>query len=226
MGTIPLTYLIIGVLVAIFLYILVRLPDWFIRLLLWTLTHTIYRVKVIGRDKVPQQGGALLVCNHTSFVDVLLLLAVIDRPIRFMMFKDIYENPAIHHFARRLSAIPISSELRPREMIRSFRAATEAMRKGELVCIFAEGQITRTGQLLPFRRGMEHIVKGSGAPIIPVNLHGLWGSIFSFERQKFLWKWPRQIPYPVTISFGDPLPSDTATVEVRRVMRELETACL
>jgi acyl-[acyl-carrier-protein]-phospholipid O-acyltransferase/long-chain-fatty-acid--[acyl-carrier-protein] ligase len=219
-----LTYLIIAALVAIFLYLLVRLPDWAIRFFLWTLTHTIYRLKIIARQKVPRQGGALLVCNHTSFIDVLFLLAVIDRPIRFMMFKDIYEHPVIHHFARRLSAIPISTELRPREMLRSFRAATEAMRNGELVCIFAEGQITRTGQLLPFRRGMEHIVKGSGAPIIPVNLHGLWGSIFSFERQKFLWKWPKRIPYPVTVSFGDPLPTDTSTVEVRRAMRELETA--
>src|SRR5205807_728907 len=126
-------------------------------------------------------------------------------------------------FARRMRSIPISSELRPRDMIQSFRSASDAMRKGEIVCIFAEGQITRTGQLLPFRRGMEHIMKGIDAPIVPVNLHGLWGSIFSFERKKFLWKLPRRTPYPVTVSFGDPLPPTASTVEVRQAVRELET---
>jgi acyl-[acyl-carrier-protein]-phospholipid O-acyltransferase/long-chain-fatty-acid--[acyl-carrier-protein] ligase len=218
-----LTYLLIAFAAAAIVYVLVRLPDWFIRLVLWTLIHTLYRVRLIGREKLPHGSGALLVCNHTSFVDVLILLAVVDRPIRFMMFKDIYDQPVVHHFSSRLSAIPISSELRPRELIRSFRQASDRIRSGELVCIFAEGQITRTGQMLPFRRGLEHIMKGVDAPIIPVNLHGLWGSIFSFERQKFFWKWPRRVPYPVTVSFGDPLPPTSSTVDVRRAMRELET---
>ena len=204
--------------------IVVWLPQWFISFFLWTLTHTIYQVKIVGRENLPRQGGALLVSNHTSWIDVLLLLAATPRRIRFVMFKDIYEHWLVGHFARRLEAIPISSELRPREMIRSFRTANDALKKGEFVCIFAEGQITRTGQLLPFRRGMEHIVKGADVPIVPVNLHGLWGSIFSFERYRFIWKVPRRIPYPVTISFGAPLPSNSSTVEVRRVVRELETA--
>ena len=215
---------LIAFLVIAVTYLLVWLPDWFIRLFLWTLTHTIYDLKIIGRKNIPEHGGGLLVCNHTSFVDVLLLLAASRRPVRFLMFKDIYEQTLIHHFAKRMRAIPISSQLRPRELIRSFRSANEAIRNGDLVCIFAEGQITRTGQLLPFRRGMEHIMKGLDAPILPANLHGLWGSIFSFERQRFLWKLPRRIPYPVTISFGPQLPPTTTTVEVRRVIRELETA--
>ena len=122
-----------------------------------------------------------------------------------------------------MRAIPISSELRPRDMLHSLRAASDAIRAGEIVCIFAEGQITRIGQLLPFRRGMERIMKGVDAPIIPVNLDGVWGSIFSFERGRFLWKMPRSIPYPVTVSFGKPMPPTATPFEVRQAVQELQS---
>jgi acyl-[acyl-carrier-protein]-phospholipid O-acyltransferase/long-chain-fatty-acid--[acyl-carrier-protein] ligase len=205
------------------IYVLVLLPDWFLRLLLWFLTHTLYRIRVIGRDNVPEKGGALFVSNHMSFVDVLLLLASTDRPIRFVMFKGIYDMPMVKPFARMMKAIPISSEFRPRDMIRSLRTASDAIRNGEIVCIFAEGQITRTGQMLPFRRGMERIMKGVDAPVVPVNLHGVWGSIFSFERNRFLWKVPQRIPYPVTVSFGKPLPPTASAFEVRQAVEELQS---
>ena len=125
-------------------------------------------------------------------------------------------------FAKMMKAIPISSEQRPREMIRSLHTASDALRNDEIVCIFAEGQITRTGQLLPFRRGLERIMKGVEVPIIPVNLDGVWGSIFSFERGRFLWKMPRQIPYPVTVSFGKPMPPTSTAIEVRSAVQELQ----
>jgi acyl-[acyl-carrier-protein]-phospholipid O-acyltransferase/long-chain-fatty-acid--[acyl-carrier-protein] ligase len=108
-------------------------------------------------------------------------------------------------------------------MLQSLREATNAIRSGEVVCIFAEGQITRIGQLLPFRRGMERIMKGVDAPIVPVNLDGVWGSIFSFERGRFLWKLPRSIPYPVTVSFGKPMPPTSTPVEVRHAVQNLHT---
>jgi acyl-[acyl-carrier-protein]-phospholipid O-acyltransferase/long-chain-fatty-acid--[acyl-carrier-protein] ligase len=203
-------------------YVLMLLPEWFGRLILFFLTHTIYRVKVLGRDNFPDKSGALLVCNHMSFVDALLLIASTDRPIRFLVYKAIYDRRLLKPFARAMKVIPISSEQRPREMIRSLRTATEALRNDEIVCIFAEGQITRTGQLLPFRRGLERIMKGVEAPIIPVNLDGVWGSIFSFERGRFLWKVPRQIPYPVTVSFGSPMPPTTTAVAVRQAVQELQ----
>ena len=203
-------------------YVLMLLPEWFGRLILFFLTHTVYRVKVLGRDNFPDKTGALLVCNHMSFVDVLLLIASTDRPIRFLMFKGIYDNKLIKPFAKAMKAIPISSEQRPREMIRSLRTASEALRDDEIVCIFAEGQITRTGQLLPFRRGMERIMKGVDAPIIPVNLDGVWGSIFSFARGRFLWKIPQRIPYPVTVSFGQPMPPSSTAIAVRRAVQELQ----
>ena len=206
------------------IYVLYLLPDWFLRLLLFFLTHTLYRIKVIGRDHVPEKGGALFVSNHMSFVDVLLLMASTDRPIRFLMIQSMYDMPLLKPFARMMKAIPISSELRPRDMIRSLRTASDAIRGGEIVCIFAEGQITRTGQMLPFRRGMERIIKGIDAPIVPVNLHGVWGSIFSFERNRFLWKMPRRIPYPVTVSFGKWLPPTATPLEVRQAVQDLASA--
>ena len=199
------------------------LPNWLLRFILWVLTHLFYRVRVIGRGNVPRQGGALLVCNHMSFIDAVMLLAAARRPIRFLIFKDIYELPLVRPWARMVRAIPISSEQRPRDLIRSLREATDSIRRGELVCIFAEGQITRTGQLLPFRRGMERVMKGVDAPIVPVNLHGLWGSIFSFEGGRFLWKRPRRIPYPVTVSFGRPLPGTSTAFDVRQAVQELGT---
>ena len=207
--------------VAATVYVLYLLPDALLRLLLWIATHTLYRIHLQGRDHVPAKGGALLVPNHVSMVDAVLLIASIDRPIRFLMFKGSYDHPLVKPFAKIMGVIPISSQLRPREMIQSLRTATQALKDGELVCIFPEGQMTRIGQMLPFRRGMERIVKGVDVPIIPVNLGGVWGSIFSFERGKFLWKVPRRIPYPVTVTFGRPMPATTGAQEVRQAVQEL-----
>jgi acyl-[acyl-carrier-protein]-phospholipid O-acyltransferase/long-chain-fatty-acid--[acyl-carrier-protein] ligase len=203
------------------IYALVLLPDALLRFVLWLLTRTLYRIRVDGRDHIPEKGGALFVCNHLSFVDALLLLASTDRQVRFIMFKGMYERPWIKPFARILRAIPISSELRPREMIQALRTASEALRNGEVVCIFAEGQITRIGHLLPFRRGFERIMKDVEAPIIPVALDGVWGSIFSFDKGRFLWKMPRRIPYPVTVNFGAPLPHTAKPFEVRERVQGL-----
>jgi acyl-[acyl-carrier-protein]-phospholipid O-acyltransferase / long-chain-fatty-acid--[acyl-carrier-protein] ligase len=214
-----------GALLTLFatVYCVVLLPDSLLRLVLWMLTHSLYRIRVEGRDNIPETGGALFVVNHMSLVDACLLIASTDRPIRFLMFKGIYDLPYIKPFAKMIRAIPISSELRPREMLQSLREATNSIRAGEVVCIFAEGQITRIGQMLPFRRGMERIMKGVDAPIVPVNLDGVWGSIFSFERGRFLWKVPRSIPYPVTVSFGAPMPPTSTTFEVRRAVQNLQT---
>lgn len=204
-------------------FVLVLLPDSLLRLLLWLATHSLYRVRVEGRDNIPDKGGALFVCNHLSFVDALLLIASTDRFIRFLMDEEMYRRRWIHPFARVLRVIPVSPYQRPRELLRSLREASQAIRDGDVVCIFAEGQITRIGLLLPFRRGFERIMKGLDAPIIPVNLDGVWGSMFSFEKGRFLWKRPRRIPYPVTVSFGSPLPSTASATEVRAAVQMLGT---
>ncbi len=215
-------FLFCGVLtLASAIYVVKLLPDAMLRFVLWVLTRTIYSIRVLGRDNIPAKGGALFVCNHLSLVDALLLIASTDRDIRFIMYKGFYERRWIKPLARILRAIPISSELRPREMLHSLRTASDAIRNGEVVCIFAEGQITRIGHMLPFRRGFERIMKDVEAPIIPIALDGVWGSIFSFEKGRFLWKLPRRIPYPVTINYGRPLPHAATPVEVRQAVQEL-----
>ena len=188
-------------------YVTVLLPDSLLRFVLWGVTHSLYRIRVDGRDHIPARGGALFVCNHVSWMDALLLIAATDRPVRFMMFKDIYDQPWMKPFAKILGVIPISSEQRPRELIQSLHAAGAAIQNGEVVCIFAEGQITRIGQLLPFRRGMERIMKDTEAPVIPVALDGVSGSPSSFKQGRFVWRLPAHIPHPVTVSFGRPLPA-------------------
>ena len=203
------------------IYVLWLLPDSLLRFVLWLLTRTLYRIRVDGRDNIPEKGGALFVCNHASWMDALLLLASTDRQIRFLMFKDIYDKRWINWGARILGVIPISAEQHPRELIQSLQTASDAIRNGEVVCIFAEGQITRIGQLLPFRRGMERIMKGVDAPIVPVALDGVTGSISSYKHHRFVWKWPRKIPYPVTVSFGAPLPPTATPFETRQAVQEL-----
>jgi acyl-[acyl-carrier-protein]-phospholipid O-acyltransferase/long-chain-fatty-acid--[acyl-carrier-protein] ligase len=206
------------------LWALWLLPDAFIRLVLVILTNTLYRVRIVGQHHVPQTGGALLVPNHMSFVDGLLLMASIDRPIRFVVDAAYAAHPFSRWLMTAMKVIPISSSGGPRMILRALRAAGQALDNGELVCIFPEGQITRTGTLLPFRRGFERIVKGRTVPIIPVHLDRIWGSIFSFSGGRFVWKWPERIPYPVTVSFGAPQPPTTPAYEVRRLVRELGEA--
>ncbi len=202
-------------------YCIKLMPDSLLRFVLWCATHSLYRIRILGRDHIPEKGGALFVCNHVSFVDAVLLLASTDRQVRFMMFKGTYELPYVKPFAKILGIIPISSEQRPREMIKSLQTAGEAIRNGEVVCIFAEGQITRIGHLLPFRRGFERIMKDVVAPIIPVAMDGVWGSIFSFHKGRFLWKLPRRFPYPITINYGKPLPHSATPFQVRSTVQEL-----
>lgn len=204
-------------------YSIYLLPDSLLRFVLWAATHSLYRIRVEGRENIPESGGALFVANHMSFVDALLLMASTDRSIRFLMYKGIYDLPFVKPLAKIMGVIPISSEQRPREMIHSLREAAAAIKNGEVVCIFAEGEITRIGQMLSFRRGFERIMKGLDAPIVPVNLDGIWGSIFSFERGHFFWKLPRSIPYPVTVSFGKPLPPTATPFEVRSAVQRLQT---
>jgi len=202
-------------------YTVLLLPEALLRLLLWFATHTIYRMDIAGAKFVPARGGALLVPNHASMADAALVIASTDRPVRFLMFKDSYEHPFVKPFAKALGVIPISAQLGPREMIQALRRATRALQDGELVCIFPEGQMTRIGQMMPFRRGMERILKGVDVPVIPINIDGIWGSIFSFSGGKFFWKWPREIPYPVRVTFGKPMPATVTSLEARQAVLEL-----
>jgi len=200
------------------------LPETFIRLMVVLFTQTIYRLTIIGRDHIPQEGAALLVPNHVSFIDGLLLLATTDRPIRFLVDQYYYDHRFLNPFAKIMGAIPISSNGSPREILHALRQAGQRLDQGELVCIFPEGQITRTGNLLPFRSGFTRIVKGRDVPIIPINLDRVWGSVFSFIGGRLLAKWPARLPYPITLSIGEPLPSTTSAEDLRQAVQELGEA--
>jgi acyl-[acyl-carrier-protein]-phospholipid O-acyltransferase / long-chain-fatty-acid--[acyl-carrier-protein] ligase len=202
-------------------HILTVLPDFMIRLCFFLLTHTFYRIEVRGAENLPRRGAALLVCNHTSFADPFLIGACTPRFIRFLMYRHFYETWGIHWLAKLMGAIPISEADKPRELVESMHEAQNRLRDGDLVCIFAEGAITRTGNLLRFRRGFERITRGLPVPIIPVHLDRVWGSIFSFERGRFFFKWPRRIPYRVTVSFGQALPGTSNAFQVRQAVMAL-----
>ncbi len=200
-------------------YVLTLAPEFFVRFVLWMTTHSIFRIHAVGQQNVPFRGPALLVSNHMSHIDGILINACVERQIRFMIWKPYFQMKSVNWFLRRIHAIPVASGRR--DAVEAIRAARQQLAEGHVVCIFAEGAVTRTGNMLPFKRGLEKIVEGLDAPIVPVHLDRMWGSIFSFEGGRFFWKWPRRIPYPVTISFGAPMPSATPAHEVRQVIQEL-----
>ncbi|OGX37495.1 MAG: hypothetical protein A3D87_08765 [Omnitrophica WOR_2 bacterium RIFCSPHIGHO2_02_FULL_50_17] len=202
-------------------YICRLLPYSLVRLSVWLLTHTIYRIRVRDRHYVPEKGGALLVSNHVSFVDAVLLVVSVPRPIRFVISREVYHTSIFRPLFKLGRAIPINRTDSPKEIVRALNTAKEALKAGELVCIFPEGELTRTGNILKFHAGVEHITKGVDCPVIPVHLDRIWGSIFSWERGKFLYKWPKIIPYPVTVSFGPPMPAASTAFEIRSRVMEL-----
>jgi acyl-[acyl-carrier-protein]-phospholipid O-acyltransferase/long-chain-fatty-acid--[acyl-carrier-protein] ligase len=193
-------------------YVLSVVPQFLVRFCLWLLTHTIYRIRIEGQQHVPSRGPALLVCNHLSHIDGALVGASLQRFVRFLVYKPYYEHWAVNPLLRLLRAIPVADG---REALASIDAARKELEAGHVVCIFAEGAISRTGNLLPFKRGLERIVEGLDVPIVPVYLDRVWGSVFSFKGGRFFWKWPARVPYPVTVAFGAPLPSTTPAAEVR-----------
>ncbi|MGZ3432482.1 MAG: MFS transporter, partial [Isosphaeraceae bacterium] len=194
-------------------------PDALLRFLLILLASTLYKLRVLGRSNVPDHGPALLTPNHVSFVDGLFVMGTIDRPIRFVVYAEYFKRPLLGRFLRTMGAIPIAGHGGLRMILEAFREAGRALDNGELVCIFPEGQITRTGMTLPFQRGMERIVKGRDVPIIPVHLDRATSSVFSPMQRRWL---PERIPLPVTVSFGAPLPSTTSAAEIRQAIAELD----
>jgi acyl-[acyl-carrier-protein]-phospholipid O-acyltransferase/long-chain-fatty-acid--[acyl-carrier-protein] ligase len=215
--------LVVGLLtVGATCYGIYLLPNFFVRFILWMLTHTLYRIRIIGQENIPVRGPALLVSNHVSFVDALLIGASTDRVIRFMLHREYYDIRSLNWFFRLMNVIPTSAKRR-RDIVESLRRARHELEAGQVVCIFAEGAISRIGRILPFKRGVEKIVDGTDIPIIPVHLDQLWGSIFSFHGGRFFWKRPKLTPYPVTVSFGAPLPSRASVQEVRQAVLALES---
>lgn len=216
----PQVFLVAGIMtVPVFIYIVCLLPQATVRFMVWLLSRTIYRVKIVGRDNLPETGGALLVPNHVSWIDAIMLMLTTSRPIRIIAYAGNFDSRLMRWWAKMWGAILLGNN--PKSMIRALKTATDALNNGELVCIFPEGAITRTGQLQAFKPGMMRILKGTEAPVIPVYLDGLWGSVFSFDRGKFFWKWPRHWPYRISIHFGEAISDPNDVHHIRRVVQDL-----
>ena len=194
------------------------------RTLFWlgrAIPRLIYRVTISGNEKLPA-GGFLLLPNHISWVDAVVLQLASPRPIRYIIDESIYRNWILNPIFRLARCIPISS----RHAKDAMRDAAERIREGEIVCLFPEGQLTRSGTLLRLRRGYELIAREAGGHVVPVWLDQLWGSIFSFQGGKFFSKWPRRIPYRVVVAFGAPLPAEKADIAtVREELLKLGEFC-
>ena len=192
-------------------------PDFTTRFVVWLLTHTVYRIRVLNTENIPQRGAALLVANHVTFVDGFLINACVHRFTRFMVYQSWYDKfPAIFKW---IHAIRVPDGTR-RAIVYTIAAAREQLQQGHVVCIFAEGSLTRTGNLAEFHRGLEKIVQGIDVPVIPVHLGGVWGSIFSLDSRANFWRSLRTWSCPVTVAFGNPMHAPKAA-EVRQVVSEL-----
>jgi acyl-[acyl-carrier-protein]-phospholipid O-acyltransferase/long-chain-fatty-acid--[acyl-carrier-protein] ligase len=189
----------------------------------WIMTHSSYRIRVVGLKNIPKNGPALLVSNHVSYIDWILLFAACPRRMRILVWSGYWRNPVFAFFLNWVRAIPIESRKPSVHAVHeAFNKAKEAMEKGHLVLIFPEGRLTRTGFLRPFHRGLEVMGKYFPVPIIPVATLNVWGSIFSYSEGKVVWKWPKGYPRRAAVGFGAPLPHTTKAPEVRRQVQRLQ----
>ncbi len=213
--TIPQFFLIVtivNVLVAIYIYTVV--PEFVMRFLVWILTHTMYRVKHKHLDYIPDEGPAVLVCNHVSYVDGPLIAGSCRRPVRFVMHETYFNMPILKFIFRTGKAIPINSQRNnPEAFEKAFERIAQTLDDGEVVCIFPEGRLTTDGEIARFRRGIEKIIERNPVPVVPMALQGMWGSFFSHKEGKALTKPPRRFWSKVELVAGKPVAPKEATAE-------------
>jgi 1-acyl-sn-glycerol-3-phosphate acyltransferase len=200
-----LTAAILNVLVAVYIYSIV--PEFLWRFVDWLVVHSLYRVRVNGQERIPEEGAALLVCNHVSFADALVLAAAVPRPVRFVMDHSIFKTPVVNGLFRAAKAIPIASaKSHPEVYDQAFEAIDAALANGELVLIFPEGKITYDGVLSEFKAGYLKVLERRAVPLIPMGVEGLWGSVFSRKPgSRSLKALARELMLPVTVSVGTPI---------------------
>jgi 1-acyl-sn-glycerol-3-phosphate acyltransferase len=206
--SLPELYLVVALMnaaVAVYIYTLV--PEFLMRFIAWLLIHSVYRLEKEGLESIPDEGPALIVCNHVSFVDPVVILAGCRRPIRFVMDHRIFRLPVLSFVFRTSGAIPIAPAKEDAAMMeRAFEEVAGALRAGELVAIFPEGRITDTGELYPFRPGVARILEATPVPVVPMALRGLWGSFFSRKDGAAMSKPWRFVPFRrIGLAAGTPV---------------------
>jgi 1-acyl-sn-glycerol-3-phosphate acyltransferase len=197
--------------VAVYIYTLV--PEFLLRFIDWILIHTLYRIRTTGLENIPEHGAVLLVCNHVSFMDPLIILGNVRRPVRFVMYYKIFQIPLVKYVFRAAKAIPIAGAKEdPEIMRRAFDEVDKELAEGNIVCIFPEGAITRDGEMQGFRPGVGKILARQPVPVVPLALRGLWGSIFS-RRDSALGRarLPRRFRSKIELVAGPAVPAAEAT---------------
>ncbi|WFB34930.1 acyl-[ACP]--phospholipid O-acyltransferase [Kiritimatiellota bacterium B12222] len=217
-------FLVIGILVFVMAIVsYIALPDFFVRFLLMFLTRCFYRVRTSGERNLPAQGGALLVANHVSLMDALWICAIQQRRIRFVMSRTYIEESSwwMRGLLKLGGVIPIHENDNPKAILKSLQAARKVIEQGYIVAIFPEGHLSRTGHMLPFKPGFERIVKGTGAPILPLYIEGGFGSRASYAFQKPVLLHPKDFNRQITVAIGAPLPCTSKTEEVHLAVQNL-----
>jgi 1-acyl-sn-glycerol-3-phosphate acyltransferase len=201
--------------VAVFIYGLV--PEFTMRCLIWVLTHIFYRIRHENLDLIPTEGPAVIVCNHVSYMDALIIASLVRRPARFVMDKTIFGIPVLNFIFRTGKAIPIASaKSDPETYAKAFETIAKELDQGEIVCIFPEGRLTLNGDIGEFKTGIEKIIERNPVPVVTTALCGLWGSFFSHKGGKALTRLPRRFYSKIRFVVGEVLPPETVTAALLR----------
>lgn len=218
--SIPQLFLAISLMnIAVNLYIFKIVPEFTMRFLIWMLSHSMYRVRHHNLEAIPDEGAAVLVCNHVSFVDALLIGGAVRRPVRFVMYYKIYNLPVLNFIFRTAGTVPIAGRNEDPEVFeQAFTRIARYLEEGEVVCIFPEGKLTTSGEIDEFKAGIERILAANPVPVIPMALQGLWGSFFSRAPHKGLFRrfWSR-----IDLVAGQPLPADTGRLVLQEQVTRL-----
>jgi 1-acyl-sn-glycerol-3-phosphate acyltransferase len=206
------TLAIMNLVAAIYIYSVV--PEFALRFFSWVLARALYRIRCQGEENIPRTGPAILVCNHVSFVDWLIISALVRRPVRYVMYHKFFDVPLLRYLMKQAKVIPIAgARENPKVLEEAFEKISHELRDGEIVCIFPEGQLTRHGELNEFKTGIEKILERDPVPVIPMALQGLWGTFFSFGRGPALLKLPRHWMKRVKLVVGKAIPANGASAE-------------
>lgn len=202
----------LNVVAAVYIYTLV--PEFLMRFLVWILIAIMYKIKRVNMDHIPDEGPALMICNHVSYVDALIIAGSCRRPVRFVMDSQIFKIPVFSFIFRTAGAVPIASRKKdPETYEQAFKKIAEYLKDGEVVCIFPEGMLTRTGEMNEFRGGVSRILEETPVPVIPMALSGLWGSMFSFLGGRAITKFPRRFRANITLNIGNLIQPEKADLD-------------